>query len=179
MLVQCSPQFLPHLLEQWDRDLVTLFSPCAPFSMFSVLPECEKSCMLQRLVISEMYTKESCVKQFSWIFLSTVSTPYHLQGLLSATALTGGSFGLFLIICGPFSASLNLLFLNSGESLELVWLSWLLEVSSDYKVDSVFQIRAVGQRLSPSLAFKLLSLIQAVSFHPDNEDTVQPVWQDW
>ena len=37
------------------------------------------------------------------------------------------------------------------------------------KVDPVLQIRAVGQHLSPSLAFKLLSLIQAVSFHPDNE----------
>lgn len=96
------------------------------------------------------------------------------KGLLSATALTGGSFGLFLIICGPFSASLNLLVLNS-MSLELVWLSWLLEVSSDYKVDAVFQIRAVGQQFVSIPSFLLLSLIQAVSFHPDNEGTVQPV----
>ena len=101
------------------------------------------------------------------------------KGSCQPLALTGGSFGLFLIICGPFSASLNLLFFNSGESLELVWLSWLLEVSSDYKVDPVFQMRAVGQHLSPSLAFKLLSQIQAVPFHPDNEGTAQPLGRDW
>lgn len=97
------------------------------------------------------------------------------KGSCQPLALIGGSFGLFLIICGPFSASLNLLFLNSGESLELVWHSWVLEVSSDYKVDPVFQMRAVGQHLSPSLAFKLLSLIQAVPFHPDNEGNAQPL----
>lgn len=30
------------------------------------------------------------------------------KGYCQPLALTGGSFGIFLIICGPFSASLNL-----------------------------------------------------------------------
>lgn len=59
------------------------------------------------------------------------------------------------IVCGPFSASLDLLFSNSVESLELLWPSWLLEVSNYHRVDPVFQIRAVGQHMSSSPAIQV------------------------
>lgn len=62
------------------------------------------------------------------------------------------------MFCSSLVASLDPLFSNSGESLELCSSSWLSEVSSEHEVDPAFQIRAIGQHVFIQ-PFKLLSLI--------------------